>query len=333
VNRISELEILPFTQIACPGRVLRADYAAVLDDGTRIPFAREYDDDAPPALHVVFLDRWSREAESDGDGDWELAQDPLISAMDGFHLNVRLRQRPDLQAAVVVAPEYSCLPHTFRFLGRNGANRNPGGPGPDVLVRIRELSSPYYERLLVLGIEVGEAPPFFVLQDAGRVPPADWFEVASIGGRGGRGFEGEPGGPGVDGRDGCPGGRGGTGGTGGSGAPGATGGPGGPITIIVDQDMPYLAGLVQGRSLGGPGGPGGRGGAGGAGGEGGRGISVSGRECEDGPQGEAGERGPEGPGGAGGVPGNPPRVIQVSADDVFGQRVPPGLQSLVDFSR
>jgi hypothetical protein len=333
VARITEIQILPAAQIACPGQVLGAGYEAVLDDGSRIPFSREYDDDAPPALHVVFLDRWSAQAESNRDGHWELTRDPLLSAMDGFELNVQLRQRPDLRASAVVAPEYSCLPHALRFRGPTAAAGVSGGPGPDVLLRIRQLSSPYYERLLVLGVEVGEAPPFFILQDADRIPPADWFDVASIGGEGGRGQEGEQGGVGVDGRDGCPGGRGGTGGTGGPGGQGAMGGSGGPITIIVDREMPYLAGLVQGRSLGGPGGPGGRGGTGGTGGEGGRGIVVSGRECEDGPKGERGKRGPEGPDGPVGAPGNPPRVIQVSADDVFGLRVPPGLQSLVDFSR
>lgn len=333
VDRIVELRIVPRVPVACPGEAILVEYEAVLDDGTRIPFARSYDEDAPPDLHIVFLDRWSPEAAARGDGHWQAAGDPLVSAMEGFRLHAAMRVAPEIEAVEVLAPEYSCLPHVFSFEGPSAGKGEWGRPGPDVLLRLGVLSSPYYERLLVLGIEVGDAPPFYVLQDADRVEPADWFRVASVGGRGGGGITGERGAPGRSGRNGCPGERGGTGGVGGPGGPGFPGGPGGPITVMVEQETPFLAGLIDGASVGGRGGPGGRGGNGGPGGDGGRGVSTAGRTCEDGPRGEGGPRGESGPDGPVGPPGNPPRVIAVSTTDVFGAGGPTGLQSLVDFSR
>ena len=50
-----------------------------------------------------------------------------------------------------------------------------GGNGPDVTVRLAILRSPFYDKLFVAGIQVGLAPPFYVLQDASAVPPA-WPE-------------------------------------------------------------------------------------------------------------------------------------------------------------
>jgi len=333
VARIVELRMTTGAEYACPGQSLRADYEAVLDDGTVEPFSRTYDEDRPPALHVVFLERRSAEAVSQEDGDWSTDPDPLRSALGGFRLEASLRARPELTASAVVAPEYSCLRHTFHFAGSTGPTGGAGAPGPDVLVRLGIGRSPYYERLLVLAVEVGSAPPFYVLQDADAVPPSDWFVVRSVGGRGGRGTRGSKGAQGGKGRDGCPGARGGTGGAGGAGGPGGPGGSGGPITVMVSSDQPFLAGLVDGGSPGGAGGAGGQGGDGGTGGPGGAGIIVNGRRCADGPDGAKGQRGADGPEGVAGAPGNTPRVITVSAADVFGPRVPQPLQALLDFSR
>lgn len=333
VARIVELRMTTGAEYACPGQSLRADYEAVLDDGTVVPFARRYDKDDPPALHVVLLDRRSGEAVSQEDGDWSTDADPLQSALGGFRLEASLRARPELTVSAVVAPEYSCLRHAFHFAGATGRTGGPGSPGPDVLVRLGIVRSPYYERLLVMGVEVGDAPPFYVLQDADAVPPSDWFVLESAGGRGGRGAHGAKGATGAKGRDGCPGARGGAGAPGAVGGPGGPGGSGGPVTVIVPTEQPFLAGLVDGGSPGGPGGPGGEGGDGGAGGPGGSGIIVNGRRCADGPTGPAGGPGPEGPAGVAGAPGNAPRVITVSERDVFGPRVPQPLMALLDFPR
>ena len=331
VSRIDEIRIMPREEWACPGKAIVTDYEAVLDDGTTIPFAREYDDDRPPALHVVFLRRTSAEAEPQGDGDWNAHADPLLSAMDGFRLRAELRARPALAASVSVAPDYSCQPHTFRFVGRTGPRGRSGYSGPDVLVRVDVLRSPFYDRVLVAGIEVGDAPPFYVMHDADAVPPADWFVVESVGGRGGRGENGADGAEGVKGRDGCPGSPGGAGGAGSNGGPGGAGGSGGPITIIVSTDVPFLAGLVDARSTGGRGGAGGGGVDGGPGGAGGEGLSREGRACADGPRGADGPDGADGSDGSGGPPGTRPRVITVSPGDVFGTRVPFSFQAMIDF--
>lgn len=333
VARIQAIRIMPQAQVACPGQQIRAEYEAVLDDGRTMPFERKYDKNRPPALHVVFLRRWSSEADAQEDGDWSTDPDPLASAMGGFHLNAELLANPAIHAEVAVEPEYSCVPRGFRFEGRPGGTGETGSPGPNVLVRVNLLRSPFYDRLLVAGIQVGEAPPFYVLYDADAVPPSDWLVVASAGGRGGRGVEGERGAKGTTGQAGCPGTRGGTGGPGGPGGPGASGGSGGPITVIAPSEQPFLAGIVDGRSVGGGGGSGGRGGKGGPGGDGGPGIVQSGRRCATGPAGETGEAGESGPDGPPGTPGSRPRIITVSEPDVYGARVPQGLADLIDYSR
>jgi hypothetical protein len=124
VARIVEIQMTTAAAYACPGQGIRADYEAVLDDGTVVPFARTYDKDRPPPLHVVFLDRRSEEAASQEDGDWSTDPDPLRSAVDGFRLHASLRARPELSASATVAPEYSCLGTRFSSPAR------PAGTGP-----------------------------------------------------------------------------------------------------------------------------------------------------------------------------------------------------------
>lgn len=324
VAEIAELRMVTRPQQACPGETIEADYEAVLADGRVIPFAGKYDKDHLPALHVMFLRLSSPEADAENDGDWDTDPDPLASAMEGFRLQAVMKAKPSLTASAVVEPEYSCLPHAFRFVGRTGAS------GPDVLVRLNILSSPFYERLLVVGIEVGDAPPFYVLQDADAVPPADWLTIESHGGNGRRGRRGSRGAEGSPGERGCPGGPGSAGGRGGDGEPGGAGGPGGPVTILAPAELPYLAGLVDARSRGGLGGKGGRAGSGGRGGPGGE---AEGAGCARGPQGPAGPAGKPGADGTPGVAGPRARVITVSAADVFARPVPPSLQALLDYAR
>jgi hypothetical protein len=315
---------------ACPGRTIRADYEAVLVDGRAIPFSRKYDDDNPPPLHVIFLRRWSPEAVSQEDGDWNLEGDPLQTVMEGFRLTAELKADRSISVTRVVTPDYSCLPHTFRFDGRGGRRGEPGYPGPDVLVRLDILSSPFFERLLVVSVEVGSAPPFYLFQDADLAPPSDWLVVESRGGRGGRGLDGQAGATGADGEEGCPGGNGGAGGAGSNGGPGAPGGSGGHVTVMAPNELPYLAGLVDAYATGGPGGRGGKPGPGGSGGEGG---AATGRRCEAGNDGAKGPDGNPGPDGAEGAPGSRARVITVAAQDLFPRPVPPRLQELLDYAR
>ncbi|NIM51234.1 MAG: hypothetical protein GTN62_14940 [Gemmatimonadales bacterium] len=333
VAEIAELRMVTRPQQACPGETIEAEYEAVLGDGRVIPFARKYDKDRPPALHVMFLRLSSPEADAESDGDWDTDPDPLASAMEGFRLRAELLARPSLGISAVVAPEYSCLSHAFRFEGRRGARGQPGFPGPDVLVRVDILSSPFYERLLVASIEVGQAPPFYALYDADAVPPSDWLVLESRGGRGGRGVDGATGAEGAAGTAGCPGGVGGAGGAGGNGGAGGPGGPGGHVTVMAPSEQPYLAGIVDARSPGGLGGKGGRAGKPGPGGAGGKGTTSGGRRCADGDPGPPGQEGKAGAEGSRGSPGPRARVITVSAADVFARPVPPSLQALLDYAR
>lgn len=338
VARITQLRINTAPRTVCPGGQIQADYEAVLNDGSTVLFERRYDKNRPPRLHVVFLRRMSPEAISQEDGDWTTNRDPLASAMHGFRLTAFLIAKPSINASAMVQPEYSCVPHAFSFTGAAGEPGLPGQDGPDITVRLRILSSPFFPRLLVAGIEVGQAPPFFVVADADRLPPADWLIVESRGGRGGRGTDGAPGQAGAAGAPGCPGGPGAPGGPGGNGGPGAAGGRGGRVTVIGPQDEPFLIGLVDEQNVGGEGGPGGRGGKGGAGGKGGEARLPEGspadRRCEAGRPGANGSDGAAGPAGPYGVPGPRAQTITLPAADVFAPLAQwnPQLASLLDYS-
>lgn len=317
----------------CPGRTVPASYEAVLSDGGLVQFATKYDKDNPPPLHVVFLARTSPHATSRDDGGWDTASDPLASAVEGFRLRAFMRARPSVSTEAVVRPEYSCLPHAFRFQGPRGRAGRPGGPGPDVTVRLDILRSPFYDRLLVASVRVGSALPFYVLADADEIPPSDWVVIETQGGAGGGGVDGADGAKGAAGADGCPAGAGGAGAAGSSGSAGGPGGPGGRVTVIVPRELPYLAGLVDTYSSGGPGGDGGSGGKGGAGGEGGKGLTGTGQRCDDGAAGAAGPAGQAGPDGPDGHPGPRAQVISLPGEDVFGVRVPPQLAELIEYTR
>jgi len=328
VARIREIQMSTAPQ-ACPGQTFAAHYHAILDDGTRLRFDSEYDEDRPPKLHVSFLERTSPDADALRDGGWRAESDPVRSVSTGFRLTATLRANPALRASASLEPRYGCLDRSFDFEGGFGVDGSAGGDGPDVTVRLAILRSPFYQRLLVAAIEVGLAPTRYVLADAGTVPPREWLTVESSGGRGGTGREGRKGQAGVDGASGCPGGDGGPGGAGGPGAPGGPGGRGGRITIIAPAEEPFIAGLVEGHTPGGEGGEGGRGGAGGPGGAGGAGTVEGDRRCANGRDGPGGSPGPKGQRGLDGIDGPRPRVITVPMREVLGAHLPRELAELL----
>jgi hypothetical protein len=317
---------------ACPGSSFPVTYTAILDNGSRVPFSNRYDKKHPPRLHVVFLERFSNEATPLEDGGWVAERDPLYSVETGFQLRADLAANPAIADSVTLAPTYDCLPHVFRFSGHTGDRGHDGGDGPDVTVRLALGHSRFYERLIVASVEVGEAPPFYVLADPDRVPPRDWLVVESRGGRGSTGEAGTAGWAGKAGDDGsCPGRDGGPGGNGHNGGPGADGGRGGRITIIAPEENPFLAGLVDARTPGGeagPGGPGGKGGVGGAGGKGG--TDRDARRCPNGRRGADGQAGATGSPGRDGPNGRRPTVITVPSRDVFGSAIPPEVRDLLE---
>ena len=331
MGQIRDIRIVTAYARACPGSTIPTTYEAVLADGSRVPFSRTYDKKHPPRLHVIFLDRESPDAVSQEDGDWVAERDPLVTVTTGYRLTATLRANSRITNTVVVPPDYRCMPHTFVFSGDAGGPGEAGEPGPDATVRLAVLRSPFYDKLFVAGIQVGLAQPFYVLQDATAVPPADWLVIESRGGRGGPGVTGSKGTDGSPGAAGCPAQPGAPGGNGGSGGPGGSGGHGGRVTVIVPLDNPFLAGIVAGRSPGGPGGTGGPGGAGGKGGKGGQGaLDANSRRCPDAADGAPGQAGSAGPTGSQGAPA--PRAIVVTAPtkEIFGLQVPPELGSLLE---
>lgn len=329
VSHIRSIEIRVPTA-ACPGESFAASYTATLDDGSRVPFATRYDRKHPPRLHVVFLERFSPQATPLQDGGWSAERDPWYSVRTGFRLRAALLAKPTVADSVSVAPDYSCMDHTYAFAGADGETAQSGVDGPAVTVRLGVVRSPFYDRLLVAAIAVEDAPPLYLLADARSIAPADWLRIDSHGGRGGRGEAGRRGVKGADGVAGCPGGPGGPGGTGGSGGPGAGGGRGGRVTIIAAAEEPFLAGIVDARTPGGDGGPGGSAGAGGSGGKGGPPRTPSDSSCRAGPAGADGPGGRAGPRGPDGDPGPRPQVLTVPLRSVFGVRVPPELADLLD---
>jgi hypothetical protein len=331
VAQIRDIRIVTGYARACPGATIPATYEAVLTDGSRVPFSRSYDKKHPPRLHVIFLDRESPDAVSQEDGDWVAERDPLVTVSTGFRLTATLRANASIRNTVVVPPDYRCMPHTFVFSGEPGGPGEAGEPGPDAAVRLAVLRSPFYDKLFVAGIQVGLAQPFYVLQDATAVPPADWLVIESRGGRGGTGVAGTKGTDGSAGAGGCPAQPGAPGGNGGNGGPGGSGGHGGRVSVIVPLDNPFLAGIVAGRSPGGAGGPGGPGGAGGRGGKGGQGApDATNRRCQDAVDGAPGQAGSAGPTGSQGGPGPRTVVVTAPAREIFGVQVPPELGSLLE---
>jgi len=331
VAQIRDIRIVTGYARACPGATIPAAYEAVLADGSRVPFSRSYDKKHPPRLHVVFLDRESPEAVSQQDGDWVTERDPLATVSTGFRLTATLRANSRITNTVVIPPDYRCMPHTFAFSGEPGGPGEAGEPGPDATVRLAVLRSPFYDKLFVAGIQVGLAPPFYVLQDASAVSPADWLVIESRGGRGGTGVAGTTGTDGGAGAAGCPAQPGAPGGNGGNGGPGGPGGRGGRISVIVPLDNPFLAGIVAGRSPGGAGGAGGSGGAGGKGGKGGAGATdASNRRCPDAVDGAPGQAGSAGPTGSQGASGPRSVVVTAPTREIFGVQVPPELGSLLE---
>jgi hypothetical protein len=325
VERIREIRMATGTR-ACPGETFGAQYTAVLNDGALVSFDSRYDRKHPPRLHVSFLERTSDEATPLQGGAWAADPDALTSAVSGFRLTVSLKAKPSITTTTVLAPDYACMPHAFGFRGAG-----PGASGPQVTVRLGILRSPFYGRLLVAGVEVEDAPPFFVLADAGAVPPSDWLVIEARGARGPRGSNGEPGTRGTPGAAGCPGDAGGPGGHGGNGGPGGYGGRGGQITIIAPAEEPFLAGLVDARVPGGEGGPGGAGGQGGTGGTGGAAKDSSQAACTVGSAGPGGGPGTKGADGGDGQPGGRPQILTVPTRDLWGTRVPPALTELINY--
>jgi hypothetical protein len=325
VEQIRELRMSTSTR-ACPGEAFGAVYTAVLNDGSLIPFETRYDKDHPPRLHVVFLTRWSNEATSLEGGGWSAWRDPLATAITGFRLSASLKAKPSISTSTVLAPDYSCLQHAFGFRGAGAGNS-----GPQVTVRLGILRSPFHDRLLVAGIEVEDAPPFYVLADARAVPPSDWLVIEARGSQGSRGAGGTEGIAGTAGQPGCPGSAGGPGGAGGNGSAGGPGGRGGQITIIAPAEEPFLAGLVDAQVPGGEGGDGGTGGKGGVGGKGGAASPATDARCVAGAAGAAGPPGAKGQDGRDGQPGTRPQIVTVPMRDVWGQRIPPSLAELIDY--
>jgi hypothetical protein len=318
IQHIRAIRIATPSSVACPGDLIPARYYAELDSGGVVAFATEYDEDHPPRLHVMFLTRTSGAARPRDDGSWRASSDPLASALKGFNLSAFMSAKPSLNAAQSVAPEYSCVPHAFVFEGPHGYGQRSGGDGPDVVVRLGVVKSPYVDRLLVASIEVNREEPRYVLADMAKVEPADWLQIVALGGQGGDGDNGRRGAKGRDGAAGCPGAPGGAGGAGGSGGPGGPGGRGGRVTIYVPEGEPLLAGLVDARTPGGKGGDGGHAGSGGDGGKGGAASPANDRRCAAGADGAAGPSGRPGEDGPHGRPGGHAEIITLPDSIVFG---------------
>jgi hypothetical protein len=217
--------------------------------------------------------------------------------------------------------------------GRPGRTAQGGGDGPDVVVRIGVVSSPYVSRLLVASVSINEDAPFYVLADATQVPPADWLRVMARGGHGGSGESGARGAKGREGATGCPGAPGGAGGAGGNGGPGGPGGRGGRVTIYVSDADPFLAGLVDARTPGGHGGEGGSAGKGGDGGKGGAPSTPNDRRCAKGTDGSDGPNGAPGEDGRDGRPGLRPEIVTLPDSVVFGQPMRGELAELIRLRR
>src|SRR2546428_13827632 len=171
VGQIRDIRIVTAYARACPGSTIPTTYEAVLADGSRVPFSRTYDKKHPPRLHVIFLDRESPDAVSQEDGDWVAERDPLVTVTTGYRLTATLRANSRITNAVVVPPDYRCMPHTFVFSGDAGGPGEAGEPRPGAAGRPPALRPPFYRQLFVARVPGGAAPPVSLPPGATAAPP------------------------------------------------------------------------------------------------------------------------------------------------------------------
>jgi hypothetical protein len=188
-------------------------------------------------------------------------------------LNVSYRQNPELDTTIVlemitgqtIVANYAGADgspgekgHREAVNGAPGMPGDTGKPGPEIVVFLKKISSPDFEKGLVCALIIDLSR-----HDTARFyldPSAGSLTILASGGAGGYGGAGGHGAPATkEASRRAVVARGGRGGDGGNGGPGGTGGK---LTVYVDPGMDVSQYPIAFKTSGGNGGPGGRGGRG-----------------------------------------------------------------------
>jgi hypothetical protein len=241
---------------------------------------------------------------------WLPEADPLKTAGTGMKLKGWLEKVIDgatvksVEGEMELRPVYECRKEATFNPPQYAKDGSPGGAGPNLVIAVTSLSTPYYPDAALIRVEYDANRVYMISPSADQ--PVRIFAKGQSGAEGAPGVDGRKGEDGKDamqktqcarGTDGLPGGNGGDGKAGGD------GGPGGTIRVMLDE---RIADKLKGRLLlstpGGEPGLGGRGGKAGPGGRGGAGgpkaescPQTDGERGKDGEEGKPGTRGKHGP--------------------------------------
>jgi hypothetical protein len=243
---------------------------------------------------------WTASWGSIDRGRLRLPYDPTGALERDVTVEAVLTDRPDLEATLVLAPDFGCggvvggvgdrgrdgergqngppgfasTPEERGTDGEPGDDGEPGGRGDNgapIEVAITKIESPRHGMLIAVVVMPRPEAQTMYLVDPDGAP----FVISAGGGEGGHGGRGGDGGKrSQEFRT--------IGGAGGAGGRGGDGGNGSSMKVYVDPRWPELAGMVQLSTKGGAGGPGGEGGKGTDGGADGA-PGVPGTPGEDGP--------------------------------------------------
>jgi hypothetical protein len=298
----------------CPGDAFQVEVIAKLKDGTSCSStdsSRGCMGKKNAIINPTDVRITASSGKQVGSADkfvWLPDPNPLSTAGTGIKLRGWLEKVIDgasvksIEGETSIRPVYECKKENVFTYPQHGHDGKPGRAGPNLVVAITSLSTPFYPDAALIRVEY-DAIRVYLISPSADQP----VRILAQGQQGAHGVPGEPGRKGADGKDAmqktqCNRGTDGEpGSNGGPGGPGGDGGAGGSIKVLLDD---RVADRLRGRVLlGAPGGYAGPGGDGGLRGQGGR-AGQGGPEAEQCPQ-TAGEPGKSGERGANGAPGQP----------------------------
>lgn len=229
----------------CPGKVRLFTVTVTMDDGSTKRTWEKPEEKSGKVDHGLFvLTSPNGEFKIDPtDGVWGYFSDPNpLKSLDGFVMQVALKDRPDVKAETVVPATYECMTGLMivGLRGSRGVSNTNGGKGADATEAIAEVgivATKQFPKLLVMK-GVSAAGTFWYAGALGSKPRV---EVRNQGGKGG----------------------GGSSNTNGWGFNGGDGGNGAPLEVRYDKRHAELVDLIAASAPGGEGGDGGGGSAGG----------------------------------------------------------------------
>ncbi len=323
----------------CPGDPFQVEVAVKLKNGTtcsNVDGKRgcmgKDDQVIAPELVRIGASSGARRGDPD-DFVWAPDPDPLATADTGMTLRGWLQGVFDgktvksMEGEASLRPVYECKKEGVFTLPPPDREGDDGRPGPDVMVAITSLSTPFYPDAALVRVEWLGNRAYFISPSSDK--PVKIVSKGQDGAQGEHGKDGEEGRDGEDAEKECATGRDGEDGAPGQpGGDGGNGGRGGAIKVLLDEaNADKLKGRLLLLSVGGDPGKGGLGGFGGAGGKGGAGgfikpgASLESCKPARGKDGEKGDNGEDGALGKRGAEGPPPVFEMFPRPSIFANEL------------